>query len=407
MKRWLGIALILVTVIGTWVLRPTADPGGNTWARVERRDVVLEVKVEGELRAVRAIELGPPAVGWIWDFKISFLAPEGSEVRPGQTVLTFDSSELDKNLQQKITERDSTEKELERRTTDLASERNQRELQLAEAEARLRRASLKTSVPQELAAAQELAESKVDVRLAELEIGYLKRSLELLARQTAAELAALREKRDQAAARVREIEQDMAKMRITAPQAGTVIYKSERRNSEKKKVGDSAWRGEKILEIPDLSEMVGKGEIEEADVGKVAVGQPVSFRLDAYLDQEYRGQVKSIRGTVQQKSPRQPQKIVKLEIALAATDTLRMRPGMRFRGTIETERIPGALAVPLAAIQPQADGRVAVYVRRLIGQALTFPQFGRCNSAFCEVLAGLEAGDEVLLHTAAMTENRP
>ena len=49
--------------------------------------------------------------------------------------------------------------------------------------------------------------------------------------------------------------------------------------------------------------------------------------------------------TVRRKSWRSRQKIVRLDIKLDETDTLRMRLGMRFRGEVETELVSGAIEV--------------------------------------------------------------
>jgi len=56
-------------------------------------------------------------------------------------------------------------------------------------------------------------------------------------------------------------------MHVKAPQDGIVIYKTGWRD-EKKKVGELDWAGEKILELPDLSAMKAKGEVDEADADR-------------------------------------------------------------------------------------------------------------------------------------------
>jgi hypothetical protein len=60
------------------------------WAIVRKDDLVLGVEVTGSLRAVNADLLGPPAVPDLWDYKVSFMAPEGASITKGQPVLGFD-----------------------------------------------------------------------------------------------------------------------------------------------------------------------------------------------------------------------------------------------------------------------------------------------------------------------------
>jgi multidrug efflux pump subunit AcrA (membrane-fusion protein) len=391
------VSVLALAAASAWGLaRESLSP--DSWTRVERRDLVIGIELEGELASIETAEIGPPQVPSIWDFKISMMIPEGTEVREGQPVMGFDTTRLQQELQQKIAERDQAEKELEKRVTDLEIQRRDLELRLAEAEAALRKADLKLAVPPEVVGRKELEVARIDHRLAEMQIDYLKTNLEHLADQSGADLEALRESRDRAAARVEEIQTSIQQMTVTAPRAGTVIYKSDWRG-DKMKVGDSTWRGNKVLEIPDLTRMRAEGKVAEADAGRLEVGQKVSFRLDAYPDRQYRGTVSKIRRAVQRKSRSNPEKVVRLEIELDDTDTERMRPGMRLRGTLETERVDAAVVVPGDAVLVRPGG-TAVVRRTLFGRSEVFPTFGKRNDEFFEVTSGLEEGDWVLRQRA-------
>ncbi|RMH16332.1 MAG: HlyD family efflux transporter periplasmic adaptor subunit [Acidobacteria bacterium] len=401
--RWFGL-LLLAVLSAAWALA-AYEPGAGSWLPVERRDLVIGVEVEGELEAVESAAIGPPQIPEMWNFKISFLVPEGTEVEAGQPVVGFDASQLEQELQSKIAEREAAEKELEKLLTDLENERRDKELQLAEAEARLRKASLKLEVPADVASRIELEEARIDHHLASLEIESLKRNLRHLAERSDAQVASLVERRDRAAARVERLEQQIDRMMVPAPRAGTVIYRGDWQG-EKKKIGDSAWRAETVVEIPSLEEMIAIGEVDEDAAGRLAEGQPVSLRLDAYPDDSYRGTVRRIRRTVQRRSWRDPQKVVKVEIALESTDASRMRPGMRFRGTIEVERLENVLVVPEEAVFSRPGGAV-VYVRTLFGRRQVKPTFGARNDRAFEVLAGLEEGSQVLRRGSARVEVEP
>jgi len=273
--------------------------------------------------------------------------------------------------------------------------RGEDEMRLAEAKARQRKATLKVDVPPELVASKELAQTRADLDLANREVIYLEKRIKLQQAEAEAEVGALRDKRDRAAARVREGEDAIRRMTIPAPRAGTVIYASDpRREREKKKVGDSAWRGEKVIEIPDLSKLQADGQVDEADAGRVAVGQRVTFRLDAHPDVIYTGVVRSLRGAVQARSQNDPVKVVGLDIALDHTDPQRMRPGMRFFGMVEIERAPRILVVPAETVFNRPGGPV-VYRRTNWGFSAVHPELGRRNARWVEIRSGLAAGDRV------------
>ncbi len=393
-------AFVVMAAAGAWGIARGAEVlETGRWVEIERRDLVISVDVEGELKAASSADLGPPQVRSVWDFKISFMAPEGGEVTEGEPVLGFDTTRLQQQLQEKIAERDSAIKELEKLATDLEIERRDKVLVLAEAEARLRRAELKLKVPDLVTSRRELEQARIDDRLARLEIEHARGSLEHLVARGRADLAALVETRDRAAARVAELEGQVGAMMVKAPRPGTVIYKTGFRG-EKKKIGDNCWRAETVLQIPDLALMLGEGEVAEADAGRLAAGQRVTLRLDAYPDQQYRATVQKIHRSVQQKSRSNPQKVVRLVLELEETDTVRMRPGMRFRGEVEIERVKGTLVVPQAAVVSRPEG-TAVVVRSLFGKREVFPTFGKRNADLFAVVSGLEEGDRVLLRGGA------
>lgn len=389
-----GGVLFAVVGLGLWLVAGRAAASGEgDWAEARREDLVLGVPVTGTLSAVQSTVIGPPQLPDMWDFKIAFLAPEGMAVRQGQPVLGFDTSELETKLQEKMAERDSAQKELEKREVNLEISRRDDELRLAEAEARHRKATNKVKVPEELVSRNELSEARTDLALAKREIEYYRDRLRLQTGQARAEIEALRHRRDRAAARVAETEAAIARMTVTAPRQGTIIYNSDGRR-DKKKIGDSVWRGQTVLEIPDLRRMRAEGEIDEADAGRVAVGQRVTLRLDAHPDVVFTGRVRSLRGAVQAKSRNNPLKVVRLEIDLDRTDPQRMRPGMRFLGTVELERAEDVLAVPAEAVFNRADGPV-VYRRTRWSFAEVRPELGRRNDRLVEIKSGLAPGDRV------------
>jgi multidrug efflux pump subunit AcrA (membrane-fusion protein) len=365
----------------------------DDWEVVRRDDLVLGVDVTGVLEAVDSDGLGPPPVPELWDFKIARMAPEGQEVEAGAPVLMFDTSELVRKLEQKQNERDAAAKELEKQRHDIAMARRDQELALAEARARLRKAELVVERPEELTAAVDLTRARLDLELAQKDVAFHERKTKATRRRDQAVVAELRDKHGRAEQRVREYQDYIARMAMSASRAGTVIYTSNWRG-EKKKVGDSAWRAERVLEVASLDKMKATGDVDEMDGSKVAVGQRVSLRLDAHPDVEFWGKVASIGDSVQRKSEDMPAKVVKLDIALDRTEPRRMRPGMRYRGTVETERIEGVVIIATDAVFITEGGPVA-YRRKGDDYETVRLTLGRRNQEYVEVVEGLAEGDRI------------
>jgi len=393
--RRVALALGLAAALGAggWLLASFPTEDGVDWTRARVDDLVIGVEVEGTLQSRNSSFLGPPGVPDTWDYKISMLAPEGDEVEPGAPVLGFDFSDLERRLVERTAESEEAAKKIEQMTKDLARRRMEDELQLAEARARERKARLKVEVPAELEKSQTLDEARLDLALAETEIAHLEQRLGSSLRSAEASLEVLRSKKERADQQVREIQESIEHMTVVAPRAGTIIYVSDWQGG-KKKVGDSCWRGERVIELPDLQAMMAKGEIDEANAGRIVEGQPFRIRLDAHPDVEYTGRVSSIWQTVQRKSFRNPIKVVRLDMKLDKTDTGRMRPGMRFRGTVEVERVTAALVIPARAVFPTPEGPI-VFRRTWLGHEKVPVRLGRRNDELVQVVDGLTAGNAV------------
>lgn len=407
-RRWgIVLAVLLLAVLGGVGWRAFgASRNAEDWVAVQREDLVLTADVTGTLLAVDTDLLGPPQVLDQWNFKLAFLAPEGQEVRKGTPVMRFDTAELERKRVEKAAELDSAEQELAKRRVSLEIALRDRELALAEAEAKRRKSALKVDVPSDLVAAQELAQSRIDLQLAEKEAENLQGRLRFDRLQGQSEIASLTRRRDLAAAKLAEIGTMIGQMTVTAPRDGTVVYVTNRQG-EKKKVGDSVWQAERILEIPSLAHLKAEGEIDEADFGRIAVGQPVALRLDAHPDVAFTGRVRGIRSALQEKKEESgvPRKVGVLDIELARTDPQRMRPGMRFRGTVEIARLAGAVVVPAEAVLATAAGP-RVFRRSWWGPEEVTPRLGRRNPRWVQILAGLEPGERVAARPAEMEEAR-
>lgn len=390
------IAVAAVLTAAGWTRNKLAADRQGDWVRVTRGDLVSGIDITGTLSAVDSGSFGPPQVSDMWDFKISMLAPEGTDVKKGQPVMSFDTSELRKRLDEKSAEAEQARKEIEKKRADLALRREDERLQLADAEARARKAELKLEGPSDIVSVKERKQVQLDADVAKNEAKTIRLRIASLERAASAEIALLTSKQEHAAAIVKEMQNAIENMTVKAPRNGTIVYVTNWRG-DKKKVGDSVWRMERVVEIPDLARMMAKGEVDESDAGKVAVGQRVSLTLDAHPDEELRGMIKETARTVQrQQGSSSKLKVLRVTILLDKTDPAKMRPGMRFHGTVELTRSKNAVLVPRTAVYLSPRGPVAF--RRGLFSVATVPlKLGKQNEKSIEVIDGLGATDRVLV----------
>ncbi len=97
----------------------------------------------------------------------------------------------------------------------------------------------------------------------------------------------------------------------------------------------------------DLTEMQVQADVDQSDIGKVRIGLPVHFTVDAYPEQEFRGAITQIRlnATVQQNVITYP---VMIEVPNPGE---KLRPKMTADVTIDIETVKDALRIPNAALR--------------------------------------------------------
>jgi multidrug efflux pump subunit AcrA (membrane-fusion protein) len=386
------IRRVILAVLLASACRPSVEE--REFVTVERGPLVVTIDVAGTMRAVDSDRLGPPGVPGVWNYKIAMMADEGKEVQKGEPVLMFDTSDLQRRLDEKTAERDSAAKQVEVKTAAAKVAREDERLAIAEAQSELRKAKVKADAPPQLTEAHEIAKARIDYELAAAKIDYLADKSKAARARDEADVSRWRSKRDRAEGRVTEMQAAIEQMTVPAPRSGTVIHHTDW-EGKKKKAGDNAWRAETVLLVASLAEMEADGEIDEVDISKVAVEQSVSLRLDAQSDVEVRGLVRRISHTVQRVSPENPLRVAHLDIALVQGEDMRLRPGMRFRGAIETARLDDVLLLPLDAAVPTPDGPV-VHRRRGPDVEVVPVVLGARNAHSIVVSEGLEEGDEIL-----------
>src|ERR1700686_5081593 len=116
----IGIAIVAVLLGAGWTRNKLAADRQGDWVLVPRGDLIPGIDPAGPPSAVASGSFGPPQVSDVWEFKISMLAAQGSDVKKGQPVLGFDTMDLQKRLDEKRAESEQARKEIEKARADLA-----------------------------------------------------------------------------------------------------------------------------------------------------------------------------------------------------------------------------------------------------------------------------------------------
>ncbi len=393
MIRLVVFAASVLLWTGTGACTATAE---SEWASVSQDTLIVGVDIEGTLKAVDSTSVQPPGLQSMWRFVISDIIADGEVVEPGVTLVSFDSNDLRERLQAKENERDSTQVTLEKRRFEISLSDQDQALALAEAEAAVRKAALGADQSSELTGSLILENARLDLEAAKENVEHLRKQMKRRRENSRRELATRESWVRTADKWVKNLERDIAKLTIVAPRAGTAVV-NEFRGTEKFKVGDQVWRSATVLQVASLDKMMAEGTVDEADFGQLSLGQKLHLRLEAHPDSEVEGVLNEIARSVQQRSWTEPSKVVTVQLSVAPVEGLQLRPGMRFRGEVETERIEDALIVPLSSVFSSPEGPIAF---RKAGDSVERRSLvlGKRGKRGVQVLKGLVVGDKVSRH---------
>ncbi|MGO1070797.1 HlyD family secretion protein [Lysobacter sp. CA199] len=287
------------------------------------------LRVDGEVYARRTSPLMPPSVDRMWQFNITQLATDGAPVKRGQPVISFDSSDVVKQLSEKQSQLKEKQSELEKLDLELAERERSERLATSEAQAALDKAQRKTQQPAELIAGIEYRKLLVARTQMERKMTLARKRETLSAEQRRQERRLLAAERAQLQADVDRLQRSLAALNVIAPRDGLMMHRSNF-EGEKYDVGSQVWVGQTVAEIPDLSTLAVRAELAERDLQKVRVGTPVRIVVEGGAGSVLRGRIASVGRAVRSKSQVQPVPVLDLDVQL---DDARapLRPGQAVR----------------------------------------------------------------------------
>lgn len=363
--------------------------------KVVRGPFHITVHASGRLQSAASLFIGCPSVERMWEYTITFMAPEGKPVKRGEAILAFNDKELQERLQLKQAELDTAEKELAR--LELQEQETLDELQLRQEEEKVNRQKVqhKTDVPEEFIAPLELKKRKLDLELADLRLQMARSRIVNQASGMRSRLQVQRSKVLLLQADIAKLMAETAKMSVRAPKDGMVVYALDW-DGKKKAVGDSSWMGQNVLELPDLARMQVKAAILEPQAGRIKAGQKATVRLDADPDRVYAGTVCELGRIFRIKSDDQPVTVFDVVIDLAESNPALMRPGMAATIDIDVSSLENVLQVSEAAVIYREEG---TFVRKKgwIGNRLAPVVLGARSKGMVQLLRGANKNDEVLV----------
>lgn len=402
--RWiqLVVAVALVASTAVWLFARGAGPNDDAlYVRVKRGDFKIVVTTSGELRAPKFVNITGPTnmqQAEIWNgVKIQSIVPEGTRVKEGDVVADLDRSPAASKLADVQLALQKAEAQTEQASLDST-------LNLSKAREDLHTAIL-TLEEKKLARDQSKYEAPSVQRQVEIDYEKAFRTL----KQDSMDYVT---KTDQAKAKMREVGADLERQRnklkivqdvmagftIKAPAAGMVIYIKDWQGKKRGVGGQVSPWDPAVATLPDLTTMESVTFVNEIDVRKLAVGQPVTLTLDADPSKKLAGKVSAVANVGEQR-PNSDAKVFEVKVSVEKSDTT-LRPGMTTGNGIETFAARNVLHVPLETVL--SEGGVPFVFRKGGGGVVKQEvETGAMNDDEVVITRGLAENDRVLLSPPA------
>ena len=312
------IALVLIVLFGLyrWKVGGDDTPDYQT-AVLEKTSVVSRVSTSGSLQAVVTVDVGSQVSGRIQDLYADFNSP----VKKGELIAKIDPSLFQAAVVQaeanvtaaraNVTRLTVTAEDSERqakRATEVYAQRliSETERDNAVATARAARAAVDQGVGQ-------LAQSRAQLEQARTNLQYTN---------------------------------------ILSPTDGVVISRAVNKGQT---VAASLSAPVIFTIAQDLRAMEVHTNVAESDIGRLKNGMRVSFTVDAYPGDPFRGSIRDIRN-----APQIVQNVVTYDAVIdVANPDLKLKPGMTATVSIVTDRRRDVLAVPNTALRFRPEGAPA------------------------------------------------
>lgn len=355
-KVWIAMILVVVIAVAVWLLSggKKEEQINFKQEKVATHTLQNSITATGTIEAVTSVTVGTQVSGIVNKLYVDY----NSVVKKGQVI-----AELDK--------------------TNLISELNTAKANLASTESNLSYQSANMKRYQTLYKKGLVSADEYENAL-------------LAYRQAKEQVASSREN-------VQRAQTNLGYATITSPIDGTVISKSV---EEGQTVAASFNTPELFTIAKDLKNMQVIANVDEADIGGVAVGNRVNFTVDAYPDDTFDGVVKQVRLEATTTN-----NVVTYEVVISAPNAdLKLKPGLTANVTIFTKEQANILSVANKALRftptketvgkdmkiVDCKGKNKVWT--LNGNTLTAHSvnIGQSDAMHTQIISGIKAGQSVV-----------
>lgn len=314
-RRWRGRLVILLILIAAaavaaylYMGRGRSEVSYDTQP-AKRGDLTVLVTATGSVQPTEQVDISSELSGTVRDVNVDY----NSTVKSGEVLALLDTNKLEADVKSSRAKLNSAKANVVKANADMQS-----------AGTSLDR--LKSLVKSNVSTQQSLDDAtyKYDSAVAAKQIN----EAEVLASEADLQLA----------------EVNLAKAKIVSPIDGVILTRSVNPGAT---VAASLSAPILFTIAGDLKKMELQVDVDEADVGQIAVGQKAKFTVDAYPDRTFPAEIEQIRFASEVVN-----NVVTYKAVLTVDNAdLLLRPGMTATADVTVEAVKDTLMVPNAALR--------------------------------------------------------
>jgi HlyD family secretion protein len=381
----------VVIVGGAWgfnTLRgasSTIDP--SRLATAERGTMVRSVVATGKIEPITKVEIKSKANGIIERLH----ADVDQVVAPGQVLAELDKENLTARLREARANLQAAEASHEAAVAQLR--KNEVEAEAPDvAFARRNFARAQQLSDQKLVSQSALDEAKTAVDQAENRQRAAQGQL-VVSRARVTEAVAVVA---QARAAVERADEELANATIKAPIRATVLARDVEVGSPVSSILNLGANATLVMTLGDIEQVFVRGKVDEADIGRVRLGQAARITTETFRDRPFQGRVTQISPIGVEKD-----NVTTFEVKVSIDNPgMELKANMTANAEIVLEELRDSLLVPDAAVTYDASRNAFVDVvdaSERSGRRRVPVKVGVGNGTKIQVLSGLKAGDKVVL----------
>ena len=404
---WAVVAVVLCAVVGVVAAvrrgSPAAIGDDIPTGLAKRGDLDMKVYVNGELRASHSEMLTAPPIGG-GALQITHLLHTGTAVKKGDLVMEFDPSEQRYKLDQNRSELMQADQEITKARADAAVVAAQDKVALLKARFDVRRAELDV-LKNELVSSIDARKNDLALEQSKRVLAELEQDVKSRSASGEATISLAEEKRNKAKLAMDQAQDNINKMRVTAPMDGLVALEKNEgaaggfffsgMSLPEYHEGDQVEPGRSVGQVIDPKGMELVAKVGELERNNIKEGQLVDLQLDALPGSTFHGTVKTVGGNNARRFWEDDSSSkFEISVTLVTTDA-QMRPGLTAHVFINSDPQKNVIYAPRQALFLKENKRI-VYVRN--GNSFEPREVKiQAQNESRAAIAGISAGTEIAL----------